>query len=258
MQTINMDRLLREESAIEAEFRGKRPFKYVVIDNFLHDEAAWKIFREFPKIDQSWIDSNGLNTRGKWARRVFEGAAAQFYREVNSPEFIGFMERVTGIKNILEDRGLEGAGYHQIIDGGFLNVHVDFNKHDGLDRRLNLIVYMNPKWRSEYGGYLELWDMERKERIANIAPELNRCVLFETNEVSFHGHPVPLATGGPAGITTRKSLSVYYYTSGREDIPAASPHNTLYRNTQGAGGAIRVFLNGFVHAGRKLTKIFRS
>src|SRR5205823_3364605 len=113
--------------------------------------------------------------------------------------------------NLLQDQALNGAGYHQIEDGGYLGVHVDFNKLDDLDRRLNLIVYMNPAWKEEYGGYLELWDMATKARIANIAPILNRCVLFETNEVSYHGHPVPLKTGG----MTRKSLSIYYYSDGR-------------------------------------------
>ena len=40
-------------------------------------------------------------------------------------------------------------------------------------------------------------------------------MIFETNEVSFHGHPVPVRMHG---TTTRKSLSIYYYTEGRIDI----------------------------------------
>lgn len=255
MKTIDIDRLRRDEAAITQRFQSGQPFKYVLIDDFLRPDIARAIYDEFPHIDQSWIDSNGLHTRGKWAKRVFSGMAADFYREVNSPEFVGVLERITGIRNILEDRGLEGAGYHQVINGGFLNVHVDFNKHQGLDRRLNLIVYLNPYWREKYGGYLELWDMQRQARIENIAPSMNRCVIFETNEVSYHGHPVPLSVDGER---TRRSLSVYYYTQGRDDITAAPEHNTLYRNTLGAGGAVRVFFNGVVHAGRKLLRAIRS
>lgn len=251
MEAINMARLRRDEADLHFRFNSARPFKYVVIDDFLHEQAARSIHAEYPSIDPNWIDSNGLHTRGKWASPVMTGSAAEnFFSEVNSTSFRHYLGRITGIQNLIEDTKLNGAGYHQIREGGFLNVHVDFNKLDKLDRRLNLIVYMNPDWREEFGGYLELWDMTKKTRIANIAPLLNRCVIFETNEVSFHGHPVPLKTA-----TTRKSLSIYYYTEGRSDIEAADPHNTLYVNTQGANGAVRTFLNGIAHFFRKIRRL---
>ncbi len=257
METIHLERLLRDEAAITKQFREQRPFRYVVIDDFLTPDMAMAILAEYPVVDQSWKSANGLNTRGKWTKTKDLGpVASAFYREINSPEFLVLLGRLTGIKDLLQDPDLSGAGYHQILDGGFLNVHVDFNKltDSGLDRRLNLIVYLNPDWQERFGGYLELWDMQARTRIENIAPAFNRCVVFETNEVSFHGHPVPLATGG---ATTRKSLSVYYYTKGRDDIEAAPTHSTLYRNTHGARGAARVFLNGVIHAGRKMLKALR-
>jgi Rps23 Pro-64 3,4-dihydroxylase Tpa1-like proline 4-hydroxylase len=51
---------------------------------------------------------------------------------------------------------------HQIVRGGKLGIHADYNyhKHYGLDRRLNLLVYLNKDWREEYGGHLELWDRQ--------------------------------------------------------------------------------------------------
>lgn len=253
MQTIDMDRLLREESAITASFGGRTPFKYVVIDDFLRRDEALKIFLEYPAIDKTWQSGAGLHTRGKWGQPVLAGTVAErFYKEVNSPAFLDYLGRVTGIPKLLEDPDLSGAGLHQIIDGGFLNVHVDYNRLGALHRRLNLIVYANPEWTESYGGYLELWDMQRKVRVGNIAPLLNRCVIFETNEVSFHGHPVPLNTGGR---TTRKSLSIYYYTAEREAV--APEHNTVYVNTSGARGAVRLLLNGVAHAGRKLARAVR-
>ncbi len=55
-----------------------------------------------------------------------------------------------------------GGGLHQIEKGGFLKVHVDFNKHKKmhLDRRLNLLIYLNKDWQEEYGGHFELWNQE--------------------------------------------------------------------------------------------------
>ena len=81
-----------------------------------------------------------------------------------------------------------------------------------LDRRLNLILYLNKGWLEEYGGNLELWDraMTRCER--RILPIANRCVIFNTTDFSNHGHPDPLAC--PEGMT-RKSMALYYFSNGR-------------------------------------------
>ena len=41
-----------------------------------------------------------------------------------------------------------------------LKIHSDFYLHQYLkiDRRLNLLLYLNDDWKDEYGGHLELWD----------------------------------------------------------------------------------------------------
>jgi Rps23 Pro-64 3,4-dihydroxylase Tpa1-like proline 4-hydroxylase len=68
--------------------------------------------------------------------------------------FIDFLETLTGITGLLPDPHLWGGGLHQIQRGGFLKVHADFNRHErlDLDRRLNLLVYLNKDWKEEYGG----------------------------------------------------------------------------------------------------------
>src|SRR5262249_20232390 len=56
-------------------------------------------------------------------------------------------------------------------------------------------------------------------------PTFNRCVVFNTDATSFHGHPDPLAC--PADVT-RRSIALYYYTASEriyEDLPA---HGTVY------------------------------
>jgi hypothetical protein len=250
MSTIDMGRLERERDALSRRFQEQRPYRYLVIDDFLHREAALKIHREYPAIDRSWIDCSRLNTSGKWAQPIHRGTVAEaFFAEVNAPAFRNFLGSLTGIDDLIADDECFGAGYHQIVDGGFVNIHVDFNKLGNLDRRLNLLVYMNPEWRDEYGGFLELWDMAGRKRIANIAPILNRCVIFETNEISFHGHPTALRTGG---TIARKSLSVYFYTHGRDDIVPVDSHNSRYVNTSGLVGALRTFRNGVRHFCRKM------
>lgn len=69
----------------------------------------------------------------------------------------------------------------------------------------------------------------------------NRCVIFETNEISYHGHPKPLKT--PEGIN-RKSLATYYYTLTRPAGEAVGEHNTMYVNTEGVGGHVKRLQSG--------------
>ncbi|MCX7122154.1 MAG: 2OG-Fe(II) oxygenase [Gammaproteobacteria bacterium] len=237
MQVIDFNRLISEKEELKEKFLSQKPFRYLIIDHFLKTDEAEKILREYPPVNQKeWVDSNGEHSKKKWAQPCVEGSVAtDFYREVNSVDFLNFIGEITGIPELLADHNLTGAGYHQILDGGFLNVHIDFNRYNGLERRLNLIVYLNQGWEEEYGGYLELWDMETKTRVENIAPTFNRCVIFETNETSYHGHPVPLKTKGK---TTRKSLSTYYYTKNRTDIEPAPTHTTIFIHTRGLASII--------------------
>ena len=75
-------------------------------------------------------------------------------------------------------------------------MHVDFNidRKLRLDRRLNLLVYLNFDWKEEWGGSLELWDKEVKVKYKSYLPIANRVVLFSTTDTSFHGHPDPLTS----------------------------------------------------------------
>lgn len=143
---------------------------------------------------------------------------------------------------MLGDNELFGGGLHQSIKGAFLNVHVDYNIHPKtkFHRRLNVIIYMNKKWHDEYEGHLELWHLTDNDKIMleRIAPQFNRCVIFETNEISFHGHPKPLKT--PEGVN-RKSIATYYYTENRPEDEIAAEHNTVYVNTEGVSGHVKRF-----------------
>ena len=251
-EIIDIKKLEATKDALRNEFQARTPFRWLVMENFLTPQAAQAIYDEYPKVDQTWVDTNGLHQKNKWTKPAEPGSlAGAFYEEVNSPAFRTLLEEITGIEDILPDSDLFGAGYHQILDGGFLDVHVDFNKHEGtgLDRRMNLIVYLNPNWGDNYGGELELWDMDKKVELASVVPTFNRCVLFETNEVSYHGHPKPLKTGGKS---TRKSLSVYYYTEGRNDGHDVPWHNTRHVNTDGLAGNVKVLGNGVVETIRRL------
>jgi hypothetical protein len=233
-------------------FRLNKPFGFLVIDQFLNEDAIERIVREWPKHNDGWLDSNGLNQRKKLTQPIVSGTVAeQYFTEINSPRFLKFLETVSGIQSLLADPTQFGGGYHETFEGGYLNVHIDFNKHEQdktLHRRLNLITYFNEGWKEEYGGALELWDIKNRRCLAKELPILNRCVVFETNEISFHGHPEPVKLRGGS----RKSLAAYYYTKADQSLSEIEFHNTIYRNTTGIVGFFRSLETGVKHAYRRM------
>jgi Rps23 Pro-64 3,4-dihydroxylase Tpa1-like proline 4-hydroxylase len=88
---------------------------------------------------------------------------------LNSQPFLEFLQQLTGIKEtLIPDPYFEGGGFHEIKPGGYLKMHVDFHKHKltKLDRRLNILVYLNEDWKEEYGGHFELMGT-RYEQMCN-------------------------------------------------------------------------------------------
>lgn len=244
MKFINLRHLHDRLQQIRQEYRSSKPFHFVVIDDFFEKAAAEDILNHYP--DLGHADFKGmtyLDQKFKFDLNKFEqdSVMQQVFDELNAPEFVEWLQQVTEIESpLISDEGLFGAGLHLSKKGGYLNIHVDYNRHPetGYHRRVNALIYMNPDWKEEYEGHLELWDLTNgsKRLMARISPTFNRCVVFETNEISFHGHPKPLNT--PENIS-RKSLAAYYYTQSRPDMEIADVHSTIYVNTEGLPGTVK-------------------
>jgi Rps23 Pro-64 3,4-dihydroxylase Tpa1-like proline 4-hydroxylase len=217
-------------------YSSAEPFPHAVIDDLLPAEVLERVLDEFPGPDHP-IWRKFEHEHSKKLALLDETRMPPFTRDLlyqlNGGTFIRFLERLTGIHGLVPDPHFEGGGLHQIQRGGRLEVHADFNWHQllRLDRRLNMLVYLNKDWQDSYGGYLELWDREMTRCVERIAPLYNRCVVFSTTDFSHHGHPHPLAC--PPGMT-RKSLALYYYTNGRPDEERSDPHSTLYQKRPGS------------------------
>jgi hypothetical protein len=212
-------------------YAAAEPFPHVVLDDFLPVPVCEQVLAEFP--DRKGIDwlafdrdhSKKLATKGA---DQFGLATRDVLLQFTGPACLQFLETLTGITGLVPDPYFEGGGLHQIERGGYLKIHTDFNFHTRLqlDRRINLIVYLNKDWREEYNGHLELWDRSMTRCVRKVLPVYNRCVVFSTTDWSFHGHPEKLAC--PAGMT-RKSLALYYYTNGRPEEERSQAHSTLWQ-----------------------------
>lgn len=190
-----------------------QPFPHTVIDDFLSPETVRQINAEWPR---EWTKEAGKNNN-KWHTQNIPDCV----KEVISAIDIGMVEQATGITGLFADAELFGAGLHCIPPGGFLKMHCDFNVHPkGWHRRVNMLIYLNERWEDSWRGQLQLgldWDAIK------IAPIGGRCVIFETTDSTWHGHPEPLAC--PPDVQ-RRSLALYFYTVG---TAKEKPHTTIYK-----------------------------
>jgi len=228
---LPLTRMQELAQSARSSYVTAKPFPHIVIDNFFDTAILDAVLEEFPKPRQiAWrkFDSRQEIKLESRAEASFGAATRLLLYHLNSKTFLEFLSAVTGIDNLISDPSFEGGGLHQIERGGKLGIHADFNKHGvyGLDRRLNMLVYLNKDWRAEYGGHLELWDRDMSRAEAKILPVFNRVMIFSTTDFTYHGHPDPLLC--PEDMT-RKSLALYYYSNGRPAEEITSEHSTMFR-----------------------------
>lgn len=216
--------------AIEA-YRNASPFPHLVVDNLFDSKLIKDLENQFPKPQaSSWYRYENVFEK-KLAQPHLEWmpiAIREFLLELNGSKFVRLLEVLTGIPNLLVDHEFNGGGLHQTERGGKLDIHADYNFHPKtkLHRRINLILYLNSEWPEIYGGHLEFWDSKMRQRLRRFLPTSNRLVVFNTSDVSFHGHPEALQCPHDQ---TRKSIAIYYYSRERPLAEISAPHSTLFQ-----------------------------
>jgi Rps23 Pro-64 3,4-dihydroxylase Tpa1-like proline 4-hydroxylase len=156
------------------------------------------------------------------------------FAELNGEALLGFLEAMTGIDGLISDPYFVGGGLHETRRGGHLGVHADFNIHEHLkvERRLNLLLYLNRDWKPEYGGQLELWDRQMKACVVRVEPIFGRAVVFNTSLDSFHGHPDPLNCPPER---SRRSIATYYYSAPEKGLASLPQRTTNFQARPGTG-----------------------
>jgi Rps23 Pro-64 3,4-dihydroxylase Tpa1-like proline 4-hydroxylase len=222
---------------LRPSYTSAEPFPHIVLDGLFPDDDLDLILREFPgpdDIDWQRFENEREKKLGYTYKSELPPHLQHFLYYMNSAPVVEFLRMLTGIDGLIPDPYYGGAGPHQILPGGFLRIHADFNWHPllRLDRRLNLIVYLNRDWQEEYGGHIELWNRGMTECQRKVLPIFNRTVVFNTTDSSFHGHPHPLRC--PPHMS-RKSVSLYYYSNGRPEEERSAPHDTIFPDIHDQG-----------------------
>lgn len=205
---------------LSAEYKNNTPFPHIVLSNVFESDELLPVVEEVNNFsnwdgEKKFFGSEYKRYCGTLSKLPVN--SRNLIQYLNGPDFLKFLEGVTGVLNLIPDPYLEGGGFHSIGQGGFLKIHADFNWHRKLHlhRRLNVLLYLNMDWDERWGGALELWDSEMKACQKKVYPLFNSMVVFSTTDTSFHGHPDPLTC--PPSVR-RNSIALYYYTA---DRPAA-------------------------------------
>ncbi|MBM6399491.1 2OG-Fe(II) oxygenase [Phycicoccus sonneratiae] len=257
-QLLAMDRLSAGLPDAAAQYAAAVPFPHTVLDDVLTPEAFAAAVEEFPgtedpfwrgylHVNETKYSNTAPDTWGPTLRAVA--------RELCAPEFVAYLERLTGIEDLLPDWSMDGGGLHQTLRGGHLNIHADFTTHherENWARRVNILLYLNEEWHPEWGGELELWDRQMTARQGTVTPKGNRMLVFTTSFDSFHGHPDPLTC--PPG-EARRSMALYYFTEEAEAVRRSTNYRARPTDGAGRGAAIwadRTALDVYDRAKRRL------
>jgi len=217
------------------------PFKHIIINDFIPEELGRSLENNFPKeSNEYWNRNKKCNTtfyklssnrldKDKFLPKDFQ----EIIFELNSGSVCQEISSKFEINGLVSDPYLEGGGLHCIGKGGFLNIHADFNYHpiSSLHRRINLLLYLNYDWKDDWGGDLQLWSKDMKTKTHSIPPRGGCCVMFETDDHSYHGHPDPMPC--PSNVY-RKSIALYYYNfpSVLSDSISKIRRSTVYKDTK--------------------------
>lgn len=214
---IDREALLTVARANRDTYAAAKPFPHIVLDGLFPEHALDRVLDEFPKPESAvWKEFQNYH-EGKLVT-AGEGNIGLFTTllmyQFNSAPFLTFLEALTGIEGLIPDPHFASGGLHQIPRGGKLGIHADGSRNYKLrlDRRVNVLIYLNRDWKDDYGSHLELWNSDMSQCVKKILPVYNRTVIFSVTDLAYHGHPEPLMC--PEGMT-RKSIALYYFTNGR-------------------------------------------
>jgi hypothetical protein len=248
----SLDISAKIENAVSGEEYFSSPYQHIIIDNLIENRFIESIFKAFPKLnDPDWEHTYDegieVKSRTNWTSEFdIPDKIIDIIRIFNSSPVLNAIGSRLKIPKLIPDPYFTGGGLNVTPKGGLLDVHVDGNYHDatGLNRRVNLLLYLNKNWKPEWGGELGIYKNQGKTLHTSIAPIFNRCVIFDTHDKSYHGLPNPINFPKKEN---RKSIILYYYTHAtrpKGQILVDKPHSALWKSkkfTDKKGKKVRNF-----------------
>ncbi|WP_108813428.1 2OG-Fe(II) oxygenase [Loktanella sp. Alg231-35] len=232
--SIDVDTARAAAAPFAEEYQGGEPYHHICIDNFLPEDVLRKVQADLVTLqedqDSATFQRAQENLKTQYNPERLPTYSRELFHAFNSRPFLLFLEEMTGIKGLIPDPYFIGAGVHRVSNGGHLDIHADFNLHKqmSVERRLNVLIYLNDDWREEWGGSFEIWENDMSAKVKSFVPMFNRMCCFSTGSNTFHGNPEKV--NHPEG-EPRQSIALYYYTATWD--PTRVEHSTIFKPRPG-------------------------
>ena len=234
IETLSLGNKVAKEAGdrFATEYSSRVPYPYGSFDNFLPEEILDRVVQEVQQLPEaeSEFDRPQEKLKSSYSPERLPVYTRSLFYSLNSRPFLTFLEQLTGIPGLIPDPYFIGGGLHVTRNGGHLDIHADFNHHGklNLERRLNVLIYLNRDWKPEWGGEFEIWSTDMTKKVQAFTPVFNRMVCFNTRSDTWHGNPEPV--NHPNG-EPRMSLALYYYTATWSELRKS--HTTLFKPRPG-------------------------
>jgi Rps23 Pro-64 3,4-dihydroxylase Tpa1-like proline 4-hydroxylase len=218
-----LKKLEENKAYLKKEFNAGGRIKSCFIDDLLPNEICQQIHSSFPD-PSTMAEHRSLRENKKIAAQLnkYDPILEEITYAFQDARILKFTEEFTGLKSLEPDEFLYAGGISLMSKGNFLNPHLD-NSHDKDRKRyrvINLLYYVTPDWKQEYGGNLELWDtgmgLHKKPRV--IEAKFNRLAFMITNKKSYHSVSKVIHNGN------RCCVSNYYFS----ETPASENHSYFH------------------------------
>lgn len=223
-------RLTQEMPQLKAQYAASAPqIGYFFIDDVLPEAVARDIFAAFPDPAHMTL-KNTLRERKYIAVQMdrYQPLLEEAIYAFQEPEIVSLVSQITGIQGLMPDANLYAGGLSMMGEGHYLNPHLD-NSHDK-DRQnwrvLNLLYYVTPDWKLEYGGNLELWPNGLEQKQTTIESKCNRLAVMATHNASLHSVSPVVFAGNRCCVSN-------YYFSAQPLRASDSFHVTSFRGRPG-------------------------
>lgn len=195
------------------------PVKHIVFDDFLGAGELLACADDVKANNGQWITYDNADEKKMTCNNplTFGPTLQKLFTEVQGDAFTARLSGWFGISPLQSDPLLHGGGIHRSGPGGTLSIHLDYARHckfPHLERRINAIVYLVPEWREEWGGATVLTKPDGVTVLNRVYPKPGRLLVFETNDLSYHGvEPITC----PEGVE-RVTLATYYLSPIRDGV----------------------------------------
>jgi len=179
-----------DAGALRAAAVVVEPYPYLIIDNFIRQEALAEVVKSFPVVPKRGsvpLDSVPCS-----------GAFAALMEEMHSVALRDLIGGRLGMDLSDKPPMITLRGHTDTKDG---EIHTDSKS-----KLVTLLLYLNPGWQAAGGRLRLLYNNKDLNRYAaEISPEAGHCVIFKVTPDCWHGHEI--------FIGERRSVQLNYVTS---------------------------------------------